>query len=659
MKRLALVLALVLQACGGQPWPGDLEPVAHPDLAAVEDAVRRQLEDARQPLDKLLDRGRGEALDLAGAFGGLGRLYHAYLLQEAAEACYANAERLDPESFLWPYYRGLLAQSSGRFAEAAAHFERALTIGPGNAPARLRLAEVRLALNEPRAPRGVLEALASDDRYGAAAHDGLGRADAAGGGAAAAGERYNGVHELRAQAGSVNHALGLALRRLGRGDEARRRLEAKESGEVSYPDPLEERLEALAVSSGSYLRRANRALMGGRLSEAVEAYRAAVEAAPDHVAARRNLALALVRLGRVDEAIEELERALESDPEAVRVHFDLGNCYRAKEAREKAIAAYRRAVELDPELTQARFSLANILGETNRWAEAAVELEKVLERQGDHRRARYLAAMAAHYLGRSRQALAQLEALVEEQPDDIVARQGLVAIHVGRKQPMRALAVYREALELELPADAELALLGAAAKLSWRHGRRAEAVELYRRAVELAPDSSAAHTDLANVLQLAGQREAAVDLFARAVELDPANGAAWLSEANLRILAGDYARAVERLDQALAHLGADPGLNHTLARLLATCPDAALRDGRRALVLAQKARAAEESIDHTATVAMALAELGQFEQAIQWQRLLIRQSMQPGQQAVLQRLVSHLKLYENGRPVRFTGPEGR
>ncbi len=139
------------------------------------------------------------------------------------------------------------------------------------------------------------------------------------------------------------------------------------------------------------------------------------------------------------------------------------------------------------------------------------------------------------------------------------------------------------------------------------------------------------------------------------MELDPANATARLSEASLWILAGDFDTARQRLEAAVAAAPDHPGILDTLARLLATGPTAAVRDGRRALALARQAYGLENTLEHAETVGMALAELGQFEEAIRWQRGLLNRASTNADRRVLQRLVKNFKLYESRRPVRIVG----
>ena len=80
---------------------------------------------------------------------------------------------------------------------------------------------------------------------------------------------------------------------------------------------------------------------------------------------------------------------------------------------------------------------------------------------------------------------------------------------------------------------------------------------------------------------------------------------------------------------------------------------ASVRDGARSLELAMTAFAEERSPERAETVAMALAELGRFPEAVDWQRRIVEQveaagaavSAPPG-------LRERLRSYERGSAVR-------
>jgi hypothetical protein len=93
--------------------------------------------------------------------------------------------------------------------------------------------------------------------------------------------------------------------------------------------------------------------------------------------------------------------------------------------------------------------------------------------------------------------------------------------------------------------------------------------------------------------------------------------------------------------------------------LLAAAPDAQVRDGARAKALVDALLETERSFDVGATEAMALAELGEFDQAAAVQRAAIAAAERAGLHNVVQHLKDNLKLYERRRPCRmpFTDDE--
>lgn len=656
MKRLLIAfvfITLLLPGCGRGPEvaPDELVEVTHPDLSSAESTIQQQIGQAREDLERA--RGRAESRrELANAFGSLGELYHAYDLESAAVACYQNAATLDQESFLWPYYLGVLAQEEGELEAAGEWFEEALERRAGESAVLLRLAEVALAQGDASAAGTHFEALLAEEEFAAVASYGLGRAAMAEGRPEAAVEHFEQALELAPEAGAIHLPLGQAYRQLDRAEEAEKHLAERGSGEVAFPDRVMERLEGLAQSSGAYLQRGNRDLMNGALDTAETALRRAVEIDPTNSAAHRNLAHALLQQGKVKEARDSLEVAVEQLPEDEWIHFDLGNIYLANSQAPRALRSFQRAVELEPTFAKGHFNLASTLVALERFDQAAPHLKTVLEQEPNHSRARLLDARIAAATGRKKRAIRVLRNLLEEEPTNLAAREELSKA-LERQNLNAAADVYRAAFDLDMPPEEQLTLRLRLGELFWRRGKQQDALRWWRKAVEHSPESTKAHTALANALQLMGKYEEARGSFARAVELDPENATAWLSEASLWILDSQFATAKERLEAALERQGDHPGLNNTFARLLATCGDPGIRDGQRALELARKAFTIEGSVDHAETIGMALAELGQFEEAIKWQRNLATQAAAANDRALATRLVQRLKMYERRQPVRI------
>jgi len=62
--------------------------------------------------------------------------------------------------------------------------------------------------------------------------------------------------------------------------------------------------------------------------------------------------------GKIDDAIDAFKEALEIDPEESEAHYYLGNAYADKEMLDEAIAMYKNAVEYNPEFVDAYLNLS-------------------------------------------------------------------------------------------------------------------------------------------------------------------------------------------------------------------------------------------------------------------------------------------------------------
>jgi len=632
--------------------------VPHPDLSTVEGLARESLAKQRQALQEHLADPEAERADLAAAFGRMADLYQVYGLHDPADIAYGNARTLAPESFRWAYLHGLSQTTSGSPEEAAASFAEALELSPADVASRVRLAEAQLALGSPQVAEEVLLPIlkgneASEDPAArAAALYGLGRAAAVQGNYRKSVDLLEKALELAPQAGTLRYPLAQAYRKLGNREEAERQLAAGGRGSVSPPDPLSEELESLAAGAGALMAQGSEALVGGRLDEAEALYRQAVAAEPRSVEARRNLAVALIRGDQAQEAERVLEGALRLSPNEPLLLFDLANAQGARGETDAALQSFGRALTAAPTYEAALFNRANLLMQLQRWPEAEQDLRQLLDQSPNHAQARYLIAMAIFQQGFQEEGLVGLRQVLEEEPDLSAARLSLASILAQTGDHEGARRQYVEILQRDPSPQSKASAAVELGRLALRAKRPEEAEGFLQRALELDPEAQGARLGLADLLMANGQHGKAAELYRELVTLQPS-----LSEARFRLASalaasGNPKAALEELETALEAAPGNMVVVNALAHLLATAPDDEVRDGERALELANRAYIAQQSLDFAETLGMAMAEKGDFTEAAQWQEALLRQARSLRQPETVRRLEKNLELYKAKKAVR-------
>ena len=188
-----------------------------------------------------------------------------------------------------------------------------------------------------------------------------------------------------------------------------------------------------------------------------------------------------------------------------------------------------------------------------------------------------------------------------------------------------------------------------------------EALNHLRSAVELDPDLAEARALLGRLLAQRGQYRDAAGHYARAISRDPHN-AAWHRDRAMALILGErYAAARGALTSGIAAVERHPAdstseatvdhLRTLLSRLLSACPDAHVRDGSQALRIARQLMAGGASIEHAETAAMALAETGAFQQAVDLQQQVIAEVERRGATPSTGQ-AERLEAYLDGQPAR-------
>jgi tetratricopeptide (TPR) repeat protein len=157
---------------------------------------------------------------------------------------------------------------------------------------------------------------------------------------------------------------------------------------------------------------------------------------------------------------------------------------------------------------------------------------------------------------------------------------------------------------------------------------------------------------LANALRRSGSVEASLLHYAEALRINPAVSQASFGYAMGLVRLGRYQEARDRLEHDVKAFPEQPGFAHALARLLAAAPDDRVRNGVRAQAILADLLKSQRTAALAETMAMAQAELGNFKDAIGWQRAAIDLTRQSGRQQGMAHLAETLALYQAGRPCR-------
>ncbi len=598
-----------------------LQELPKPDLEREEPAVREQLERNRAVLDELLLDPSTPQETLAEVFGRLGRLYLLYDQNFVGPPALRNATLLAPEDPRWHYYLAVLQAFEGAPEEAEAEFRRALELNSDDTASHVRLGDL---LRD----RGELdEAEAHYDRVlelrpeSAAATAGLGQIAAARGNPERAVELLERALELQPEADSLYHPLGMAYRALGERDKALEAMKKNKHRRVAIHDPLMDDLALSNLSMEARFQAGSDAMRRGDMEAAAEYFRAYLEVRPEDEVAWHNLGIALLAMGSFEEGIAMLRQAVALKEDYRGGHFSLASALSDEGRFEEALEHYRRAHELDPVEPVIHADWATLMAKLGRIDEALAELEALIESNPDTAYGRLKYGTVLALAGRTEEAAPELEKLSES---------GALS-NMGRAEAHYHLAV-----------------------MARNRGETQVAKEHLERALELDDSSAEANQALAQMLAQQGEFARAADLFERALEETPWDVRLHVSRGLALMLGEDYPRARLALQESVAAQPDNLELKHLLARLLAACPDDRVRDGERAVRLADQVVAARLTIEHAETMAMALAEVGRFDEAAELQSRVLEQISRRSGESSGEYLAATARLedYRAGRPVR-------
>jgi tetratricopeptide (TPR) repeat protein len=185
-------------------------------------------------------------------------------------------------------------------------------------------------------------------------------------------------------------------------------------------------------------------------------------------------------------------------------------------------------------------------------------------------------------------------------------------------------------------------------------GQLDDAISKLQAAVDLRPENAPAHDNLAKALLKKGQVAEAMVHYRKFLELEPANVEARNTLGTALIQQGRVREAIDQWQEALATQPENGNATSNLAWVFATCPEDSIRDGTRAVELAERAlRISGGKIAMIYKVlAAAYAESGRFADAAETAQRGAELATSQGNPALAAELESNIALYRSGRPLR-------
>ena len=282
---------------------------------------------------------------------------------------------------------------------------------------------------------------------------------------------------------------------------------------------------------------------------------------------------------------------------------------------DEALKTFDKAVELDPDAAGVLLQRARVLALKGEQPKAIADLDKAIELQPDDATPLVLRARIQQQAGNTEQAETDLERVLEKQP--------------------------------EHPAALELRGLIAAERNDYP-----AAIRDFRKLVAKNGDDALLVGQLGMLYLAAKQPREAIKRFTRALELEENQFLSRRGRSDAEISIGNHAAALADLEKALVLDDDNDGVLNNLAWLLATSPEDAIRDGKRAVELAVKACEKTEwkQAHIISTLAAAHAETGDFAKAREYSQ----KAVDTGDSApeVKEQLANELASYEQQKPWR-------
>lgn len=312
---------------------------------------------------------------------------------------------------------------------------------------------------------------------------------------------------------------------------------------------------------------------------------------------------------------------------------------------------WQHTLDCNPRNALARDHLGDVFMLEGRVEEAQRQYQQAVESDPDYAVAHNNYGLTLFSAGRPSEAIAEYQQALAIRPDYAAAHNNLGNVFLQSGQLEEAILHFQKAIQFRSNYSIAEQNLGLALV---QNGHLAESIEHFERAIKIQPNYANAHAILGRVFMQTGRVWEAVPHLQAAID-GGGNGAAIQVDLGSALLAiGAPRDAINHWELALELDAQFKAATNALAWILATHPDASVRDGVRAISVAERAVQTAEANDVSAlrSLAAAYAEGGRFSEAIETAERASSLVVLPSGKALRDALHAEIELYRAGYPFR-------
>jgi tetratricopeptide (TPR) repeat protein len=310
---------------------------------------------------------------------------------------------------------------------------------------------------------------------------------------------------------------------------------------------------------------------------------------------------------------------------------------------------WQTTLRLNPNCWMAHISLGNVLMQRGQVDEAISHFQKALQSNPGYPEGHYNLGKLLLQEGRGDEAIPHLQKALQISPGNADAHLSLGNVLMQKGQVDEAISHFQTALQIRPDFAQARNNLGNALL---QEGRVDEGISHLQKSLQINPGNAETQNNLGGAFLLKGQVDEAISHFQTALQIRPDFAGPHFNLGNALLQKGSVAEAISQYQKALQINPRDAKAQNNLAWLLATCAEASLRNGAKAVELARQANALTGGENPVVlhTLAAALAEAGRFPEAVETAQRALRVAGAQSNTTLAGALQSEMKLYQAGSP---------